>query len=579
MSNWKSAYEARTDLAEYDDNGLALFALALKFGLDDLDTIAADAITDGSDDKKLDMVYINEEEGYAVISQCYASSVDKASAPANKASDLNTGIGWLFQRNIEEVPDRIKSAAIEIRTLITDNIIKKIHIWYVHNLPESQNVKTELVTVQQSADTIFKNDFPDAAIDIQALEVGANTFENWYEETQSPILVNDEIAIDTNGGYELQGPKWKSYSTAISAQFLYRMFKKHKTDMFSANIRNYLGSRFTDSNINNGIQKTVLIDPENFWVYNNGLTILTHSYTVDEKKITVKGLSVVNGAQTTGAIGSLSELPDSKTKVQARFVMVTDTDQDLIHNIIENNNRQNKVEASDFRSTDKIQQRLKNEFQEIPDSEYEGGRRGGSAGAIRRRANLLPSYTVGQALACFQQEPLVAYNQKTKIWIDDELYSKYFNEQTKAAHIVCAYSLFRTIEGKKKELMDKSKKENLTSQEELDLTYFRQRGSIFLLSSAIVSCLEIFLARRVPDIHRISFGSEISPSAAEYLWKPIVDVTLPFSEQLNKGLIGGLKNRVSVTEVIRIFASLVQATEATNRPIFEKFADKVTAPE
>jgi len=52
MSNWKEAFEAREDLADYDDNGLALFALALHFGLEDLDTIAADAITDGSDDKK-----------------------------------------------------------------------------------------------------------------------------------------------------------------------------------------------------------------------------------------------------------------------------------------------------------------------------------------------------------------------------------------------------------------------------------------------------------------------------------------------------------------------------------------------
>lgn len=42
MSAWKDAFEARTDLASYSDNAIGLFALALKFGVDDLDTIAAD---------------------------------------------------------------------------------------------------------------------------------------------------------------------------------------------------------------------------------------------------------------------------------------------------------------------------------------------------------------------------------------------------------------------------------------------------------------------------------------------------------------------------------------------------------
>ncbi|ELA9430654.1 hypothetical protein QTV33_004419 [Vibrio parahaemolyticus] len=73
MSSWKNAYESNSDLTEYGDNGLALFSLALKFGVDDLQNIAADAITDGYDDKKLDLVYINTEDEYAVICQCYYS--------------------------------------------------------------------------------------------------------------------------------------------------------------------------------------------------------------------------------------------------------------------------------------------------------------------------------------------------------------------------------------------------------------------------------------------------------------------------------------------------------------------------
>jgi len=578
MSSWKEAFEAREDLAEHGDNGLALFALALRFGLDDLETIAADAITDGCDDKKYDMVYINREDEYAVLAQCYLSSKDKICAPANKASDLNTGLGWLLQRQIDDVPDRIKSAASEIRDAISAGEVKTLYIWYVHNLPESKTVDTELVTVQETARTAIHRQFPEKSVNIQYVEVGTGKLTEWYEESLSPILVNDRFEVKTNGGYSLTGPKWKSFSTAIPAQFLYRAYKKHKTRIFSANIRDYLGSRSTDSNINNGIRRTVESDPDNFWVYNNGLTILVHSFEATESNLAFKGLSIVNGAQTTGAIGSLNKLPSTDAKVQARFVATTDGDQDLIHKIIQYNNSQNKVEASDFRSTDKFQKRLKIEFESIPQAEYEGGRRGSAGDAIRRRPNLLPSYTVGQALACFQQDPLVAYNQKTAIWVNNKLYSKYFNENTKAAHIVCAFSLIRAVENKKKEILDKAQKNGLASHEEEYLNYFRQRGSTFLLSSAIVGCLEIILSRKIPSIYRISFGSSISPKQAESFWSSIIEVTLPFCMQLNRALSGGLKNTTTVKEVLGIFRSLVQATSMQNKPIFDAFSSKITPP-
>lgn len=127
MNSWNDAFTAREDLLEYSDNALGLFSLALRFGLDDLETIAADAITDGSDDKKCDMVYVNSEDCYAVLAQCYFSQKEKDKAPANKASDLNTGIGWLLQRDINDVPKRIKSAAVEIRDCIKSEKVKTLY--------------------------------------------------------------------------------------------------------------------------------------------------------------------------------------------------------------------------------------------------------------------------------------------------------------------------------------------------------------------------------------------------------------------------------------------------------------------
>lgn len=575
MSTWKTAYESLTELSEYNDNALGLFALGLKFGLDDLVSIGVDAITDGSDDKKLDIVYINTEEEYAVVGQCYYSSKDKISAPSNKASDLNTGLSWLLQRNIEDVPERIRSAAINLRDSISKGEIKNLHIWYVHNLPESSHVENELITVHQSAVTILEQDYKNSKVSVYYKEVGSKTIQEWYEDCRTPILINDVIELKTIGGYEIASTGWSSYSTAIQARDLARLYKKHHTKIFSANIRDYLGSRKSDSNINNGIKQTIENDVGNFWVYNNGLTILTHSYTISENSINIRGLSIVNGAQTTGAIGSLKRLPDPSAMVQARFIAVESSSENLIENIIRYNNSQNKVEAADFRSTDRIQKRLKEEFKLIPDAEYEGGRRGSSSDIIRRRPNLLGSYTVGQALAAFHGDPITAYNKKAGIWINNKIYDKLFNDNTKSAHIVCCYSLVRAIEIKKKQLQSKT---NLTRDEEKILSFLRQRGAIFLATYAIAYCLETILDRSVPNLFRISFGNQCSPNIAISNWEPIVNVLIPFVESLNPAIVKGLKNTSEIDGAVNIFNALARSTRDFNAIVFDTFKGLVTAP-
>ncbi|WP_241616821.1 AIPR family protein [Rosenbergiella epipactidis] len=575
MNTWEAAYAAIEDLSDYKDNALGLFALGLRFGLDDLSSIGVDAVTDGSDDKKLDIIYINPEDEYAVIGQCYFSERQKQNAPSNKASDLNTGVAWLLQRNIDDVPERIKSAAVNLRQGIKNGSIKNIHIWYVHNLNESHHVENELITVQQTTTSILSKEYPTARVNVSHKEVGSSTLSEWYEDCRTPILINDVIKFDTIGGYEISGKGWSSYSTAIKARSLARLYKRHNTKIFSANVRDYLGSRKTDSNINHGIKQTVENEAADFWAFNNGLTVLTHSYSIGDTSVLVNGISIVNGAQTTGAIGSLKKLPDERAMVQIRFIAVDSSSDNLIENIIRYNNSQNKVEAADFRSTDKIQKRLKEEFSIIPDAEYEGGRRGSSSDVIRRRPNLLGSYTVGQALAAFHGDPITAYNKKAGIWINNKTYDKLFNDNTKSAHIVCCYGLVRAIENKKKQLQSKS---TLTRDDEASLKFLRQRGAIFLTTYALSYCLETILDRSVPNLFRISFGNSCSPKKSIENWTSVLETLIPFLEYLNPAIEQGLKNQGEIDQAVRMFNSLAKTARTYNTEIFDLFKSKIVSP-
>lgn len=575
----KRAFEARNDLQRYNSNALLLFALQLKFQIEDIDTIAVNSLTDSNDDKKCDLVFVDNDKGCAVVAQSYISQDEtKAEAKANKAADLNTAASWILTRPIEELPFILQPAAIELREALTNKTIRSLQFWYVHNLPCSENVKNELHTVANTAQSAISRHFPDSeVIEISAIEVGRETLTEWYQSLTIPILVSDSFEVDVPGGFALKSDdnEWEAFVTAVPAKWVYSLFEQYKSNLFSANVRGYLGSRNVEQNINNGIKQTVVESPSLFWAYNNGLTALVNGflYDTDTHKLKIDGVSIVNGAQTTGAVGSVSREPGDSAMVSARFVKCVNTE--IIKNIIKFNNSQNRIEAPDFRSNDPIQRRLVSEFDEIPNALYLGGRRGGDEDIIKRPPNLLPSDTVAQSLLSFHSNPIVAYNEKSRIWLSDNLYSTCFSERTKAKHIIFVYSLVKAIEQKKLELNHLENISQITESQKKQLDFLRYRGAIFLFTYAISRCLEIFLSQAIPDRFKVSFSASVSPENAKTLWEPIIRVAIPFCDKLSPAIEQGLKTRDVVTQVVDDFRRLVESVSSLHAQTFAHFKERI----
>lgn len=573
---WEAAYEARFGQSQFGDDAIGLFALGLQFNLDDLDSIGAESILGGGNDKKCDLLYLDREEGRCVIAQCYISQRPRSEAKANKASDLNTAVTWLLSAPLPKVPAALRGSASELRDAIRDDDLSEIVIWYVHNCPESRNVANEMETVEHTVASAVSRLNATSNVQILAKEFGQTQFAKLYRASGSPILVNADIKTTVPTGYEIKGNDWSAYQTYVPGALIYDLYSTHKTDLFSANVRDYLGSRESDANINNGIKETAANDPGNFWVYNNGVTALVNGLVPTARQdgsvqLTIKGISIVNGAQTTGAIGSLDKRPNPKLMVPIRFIWTTN--QDRVQEIIRFNNSQNKISASDFRSTDAVQKRLKSEFERIPDAEYEGGRRGGASDTIKRRPNLLPSYTVGQALAAFHGDPVVAYDRKSEIWISDQIYSTYFKEDTSAKHIVFAYSLFKAVGNKKLELVNKQKDEvDLTRTEAEQLAFFDKKGSIPLVCAAIADCLEAVLGHAVPNKFRLSFGGKISPAQAEEYWSELCNPLFPLIGNLDSAFSADRITTELTKKAVPQFRNVVQSVAKPNKETFKQFA-------
>ncbi|BBD35799.1 hypothetical protein Amn_06790 [Aminobacter sp. Y103A] len=575
--DWQVALDTLQKDLNLSDDAIGVFALQLKFRLEDIEAVAAEAITGGGDDKKCDVIYVDKEQQIAVIAQCYRSKKSRNQAPANKASDLNAAVSWLLGADVASLPVGLQSRATELRDAIKDGQVKQLFIWYVHNLPESKQVAEELKTVERTARSVLHGYESGNEINVFAEEISAKHIEKFYVQAERVIFVTDTITADVPDAIEIAGSDWSSVVTSVSGKWLYKIFKQHGANLFSANLRGYLGSRASDSNINHGIKQSAENESENFWVYNNGLTAFVIDYELGPRRksgrrLKLVGISIVNGAQTTGSIGSLDEAPSDDLLIPVRFVK--SNDEEIITNVVRFNNSQNKLQAADFRSTDQIQERLRSEFEKIPDAEYEGGRRGGASDTIKRRKNLLPSYTVGQALAAFHGDPVNAYDKKSEIWVSEALYRRFFTERTTARHIVFCYSLLDAINRTRLALLEKSKKkpESVTEIEKDQLDFLNRKGASYLLIYAISQSIETVYGKSVSNRFDLQFKDNIKPDVAAKRWLPIIEVFLSLHIQLEEAFSRNRISNESVRKAVPKFVGVVASLRKLHQTTFNDFS-------
>lgn len=572
-----AAFQSRDDLAAYGDNALLLFVAQLKLGFDDVDTFASNSLTDGSNDKKCDLVAVVGDTQRVILAQGYMSiKEDVGEAPANKASDLNTAASWLLTGELDKLPAGLRSAAQEVRDALADGEVRELQLWYVHNCHESVNVDAELAQALKTADGILKRDFPDVDVDVSAIEIGRTGVEEEYARIQAPILVSDEFTFKVPGGFEILGEDWSAFSTAVDVADLRELWTAHKARLMSPNIRDYLGVVRSNGNINFGIKETAKSQPTNFAIFNNGITVLVNEYEFKDaggaRELRIEGVGIVNGGQTTGALGSLDETEASSTTgavVMARFVKCTNTS--VLGDIVKYNNTQNKVEATDFRSKDDVQERLRREFDAVPNADYRGGRRGGATDAIQRIKTLVPDSPVAQSLAAFHGEPNLAYNETRSIWDNDAVYSRVFRDTVTARHIVYTYSLLKAVEQEKQNILA-IREESRTDAQKRHAAFFSSRGSNYLLVAAIGSCIETILGVAVANRYSLRFKKNLSPVDAIKAWQPVVTLASAFSNQLLPATDRGLKAQERVKSAIEAFSSMLEAIRSANPVPFDNLA-------
>lgn len=409
-------------IAQYgESSAFIVWSMGLYLNTADLDQLAADCLTDCPGDKKIDFLKVDIEENALYIAQGYYTSAEKEVAPANKASDLNTAIAWLTDGDINSFPEGLKELIQDARCAINDSSISQVKLIYLHNCGESKQVQEELAT----AATHMANTLAPLGISVSYYELGNRALNRLYLNQAANIVVTDDIECPFAISYEETSEKWKAAVLTLNGTWLRTLFNQYQGDLFSANYRSYLGT--SRKYINQGIKTSAERSSKNFWAFNNGITILTQGYEQKPGKTILHGISIINGAQTTGSLGMLANSTNlDNVKILTRIIQCTDPN--LISDIVRYNNTQNRINAWDSYGNDSTQTELKRQFNEL---KYDYICKRGFA----NRDSLLSIEVCAQPLLAFLGKFKDANRSKTAIFDTQSLYKDAF-DRIKARHVL-----------------------------------------------------------------------------------------------------------------------------------------------
>lgn len=426
---------------------LSAFAVAQLAGVPPAD--AAGFVTDGSGDNGVDAIYFDRTSKTLYIVQAKWFGDGHGSFDRADVLKLTTGFRDLvnlafdrFNSKLRKHESAVKEAfydanaryvivpiytgqedfAVEPQRDLDDCLLE----FNDSKDPDAEELLTARVLKQSDVYSLITRGVQGAPIDLDVL-----LYE--WGEVQEPYAVYGQVAASDIAAW------WNSNYPQIVAP----------------NIRMFLGN---ETEVNIAIQNTLINEPEHFWHFNNGITVLCQSIkrkmiggnTRSTGHFNVSGVSIVNGAQTAGSVSAaFAKRPDkvSLARVPVRFISIGEDSSDALSvTITRATNTQNRINRQDFVALDQEQQRIRDELR-IDGVSYIYKSGDGSS----RDASTFTIEEATVALACAYKDLSYSTQAKReigKLWEDTSKapYKALFNSGTSSSRIWIYVQVLRTID-------------------------------------------------------------------------------------------------------------------------------------
>lgn len=405
----------------FDNDGQRFVAWYLRRVLLRDDAQTRDDITDGANDKEIDAVIVDDADQRIIIIQgkfITGGSVDGGPVQEVLAAWMRLQKLDALQKDCNE---RLKRKIEAIRNGLDEDYRIEFELLTTGTLTEA--AKNDLTTFTEQIAEF--DDFSASLhlIDTEILSARLAEAEN----TVLPSL-DHSVTLDPN---KIVSASFSNASTVIAVLPLVECLKfPGITDgrLFAKNVRQSLGS---NNKVNRALKRTIHGERvRDFMFFHNGITAICDSMSLspDRTKLTLKGVSVVNGCQSLSTIYTCSErvrAPEAKdAHILFRFYEIKD--RTFGDHISINTNSQSAVKQRDLRSNDRVMVGLKKAFE----TRYPTGafltKRGEVAAQDKVKAPelVMDASTLGRCVMAWHcQRPNISHNENK---IFDEYYKTLF---------------------------------------------------------------------------------------------------------------------------------------------------------
>lgn len=212
----------------------------------------------------------------------------------------------------------------------------------------------------------------------------------------------------------------------VSAKSLAALYDKEgNRGLLAMNLRYYVKSQTIDDKI----VDSILNAPDNFWFYNNGITIVCDDFSFSGKNLKLHNFSIVNGGQTTNRIGNTPFDKDFylSCKIVKNTFENADDKNRFVSEIADATNSQKPINAKDRIANRPEQRKLKADM--AKEGVFVEIKRGDKANRVqfpevwqKTRNN-----TIAQDLFSFvYAQPGTARNSVSSVLQNDKFYKKLF---------------------------------------------------------------------------------------------------------------------------------------------------------
>lgn len=470
-----------------ESDAFAAWFAKIELSLDDDEAYDAIAV-EGSNDKGMDLFWVDDLNQRVLIAQCKYSSRGNYRPKVKELDTLLACTDWLSSIEMLEREGRpeLVAAAKEYQDAIKQDY--SVQLWFVYCGNRDENIDKRI--------RVFNSNPENEQKKRMARHCDLNIISNMYEDIfgKGHRIDSTKVQVDKQA-IEVEGHFGKGIVTTISGSELVSLYETFGDELFARNVRSWLGAR--KGSVNASIIDTLESDREqgNFWAYNNGITIVCDKYYHDSNngELNISNFSIINGCQTTVA---LSRAKDSASKKEVfLLIRIISPPESIIDSLIRFTNSQNLVRRWDLVSQDKTQKRLHRDFDALDNPIYYILRRGDWRSLNRKQKNkyrtgagephrVIKHDLLAQYLSSFKGMAVIAY--KNKAFLFDKYYEETFPSDLRVEEALFIWKAGESMQNQvREEIRQETKKVENGEREREKYVLMLKRGGRFY-------CLAVF---------------------------------------------------------------------------------------